>query len=297
MHELLDRENPENGLRWLLARSDVETANYLLDAIGSDAKYDRYMRRYWPQFFDDEAYAAVYKEAGEIESKVNVFSAIPGTHRYQVVLQALQQAGRPKRVLDFGCSRAYHAIHLHNALGSQFTCVDIDQVSIDQANEMIKKAARYPAGMKALVAADCEQFAGQNFDAVMCLETLEHVPNVGALLEQFERCVKPDGWIIVTLPHGPVEYTMWVEHPERNREHLREIGLQDCYELWSHKPGFYLTLFASGVNKYAGMTEGNIVVMYQSDGKPCGQVNMQRKILGALACNGPELPDKDGVLT
>ena len=291
---------PENGLRWLLARSDVEAANEILDQSwyygGCIEKYKAYVRHYWPQLFDEQAYQKVYREAGEIEAQVDVFAAIPHTHRYQVILQALQQIGRPERVLDFGCSRAYHAIHLHNALGTKFTCVDIDQTSIDQANDMIHKAARYPTGMTALVASDCDGFVGCGYDAVMCLETLEHVRDYRVLLEQFERAVKPGGWIILTFPHGPVEYTMWVEHPERNREHLREFNLQDCYELFSGKPGFYLTLFAASVSKYAGMSEGSIIIMYQADSQPIGQVNMQRKILGALACKGPELPDRDGVL-
>lgn len=284
----------ESGLRWLLARSDVEAAMEFLDNDGTsfdDQPIRAYINKHWPHFFDDKSYESVYKVAGEIESKLDVYAAIPHTHRYQVILQAMQQIGRPKRVLDFGCSRAYHAIHLHNALGTQFVCADIDQISIDQANAMIRKAARYPAGMRAVVTDHVDQFVGENFDAIMCLETLEHVPNIDPLLERFEQCVKPGGWIVLTVPHGPVEFTMWVEHPERNREHIREIGLHDCYELWSHKPGFHLQLFAGGVNRYAGMTEGNIVIMYQADQKPVGKINYERKILGALACVGPELPE------
>ena len=283
----------EPGLRWLLARSDVEAAMALLAKIDHPTPLEAYVRRYWPQYFDNGAYDKVYEVAGEIESRVDVFASIPNTHRYQVILQALQQIGRPQRVLDFGCSRAYHAIHLHNALGISFTCVDIDSTSIRLANEMIQKAARRPQGMEAIVATDLK-FANREYDAVMCMETLEHVKDYRKLLEQFEQAVKPGGWIVLTLPHGPVEFTMWVEHPERNREHLREFGLQDCYELFSRKPGFYLTLFAGGVNKYAGMTEGSIIIMYQADGKPCGEVNMERKTLSALACVGPELPEYEG---
>ena len=293
-HDLPDWIDVESGLRWLLARSDVEAAMDFLDNDGTsfdDQPIRAYISKHWPHFFDDKSYEGVYREAGEIEARVDVYAAIPHTHRYQVILQAMQQIGRPKRVLDFGCSRAYHAIHLHNALGLQFVCADIDATSIDQANAMIKKAARYPAGMKAVVASHADQFVGENFDAIMCLETLEHVPNIYPLLERFEQCVKPGGWIVLTVPHGPVEFTMWVEHPERNREHIREIGLQDCYELWSHKPGFHLQLFAGGVNKYADMTEGNIVIMYQADQRPVAEINMERKILSALACVGPELPE------
>lgn len=305
---MLDGINPMDGIRWLLARSDVEAARELVDQALSDEelaftgdsalrRVEPYIRHYWPQYFDDQAYGKVYEEAGEIESRqAGVYAAIPHTHRYQVVLQALRQCNMPKRVLDFGCNRAFHAIHLHNALGTNFTCVDIDQRSIDQAGAMIQKAARYPAGMEAIVASDCDGFVGKDYDAVMCLETLEHVSDIYPLLERFEQCVKPGGWIILTLPHGPVEFTMWVDHPERNREHLREINLPDCYELFSSKPSFYLTLFAGGLNKYAAMSEGSIVVLYQADRKPYNQINMQRKILGAAAMKGPELPDRDKIL-
>lgn len=289
------------GVRWLLARSDVEAAVKLLTdeicPLDGTAKYVNYIKNYWPQYFCPDAYRKVYKEAGEVEAKVvGIFHAITATHRYQVVNQAFMQVGRPQRVLDFGCSRAYHAIHLHNAFASEFTCVDIDEQSIAEANLAIARYARVPRKMEAVVADSCDRFVGKDYDAVMCLETLEHVPDIYPLLERFEQCVKPGGWIVITLPHGPVEYTMWVDHPERNREHLREIAVQDCYELWNRKPSFYMTLFAGGVNKYAGMTEGSIVVMYKADGQPTGKINMERKILGALACEGPELPDGDGVL-
>jgi SAM-dependent methyltransferase len=294
----LDIRDPADGARWLIARSDIETAwSYLCDQSGAGiAPLKNYIRRYWPQYFNEPDYDRVYQEAGEIEAQVNCYGAIPQTHRFQVVAQAMAQIGRPKKVLDFGCSRAYHAIHLHNLYNQEFTCVDIDKTSIVQARDMIRRAARNPKAMRAEQANDCLDYLGAEYDAVMCLETLEHLREYQSLLMQFEQCVKPGGWIVITLPHGPVEYTMWVEHPERNREHLREFGLQDCYELWSRKPGFYITLFAGGINKYAGMTEGSLIVMYQADRKPCGEVNMDRKVLGAMACVGPELPDRDKIL-
>lgn len=276
------------GIRWLLARSDVEAAVALMDGKGDD-QMQAYVRKFWPQYFEEFDYDRVYREAGEIEAKVDCFAAIPSTHRFQVVAQAFQQL-RPKKVLDFGCSRAYHAIHLHNLFGSSFTCLDIDSLSIKHAKTAIGTHARNPKALEAYQSDDCYNFMSGEYDAVMCLETLEHVLDYESLLIQFEHLVKPRGWIIITLPHGPVEYTMWVEHPERNREHVREFNLQDCYELWSHKPGFYMTLFAGGINKYADMTEGNLIVMYQADQKPCGEVNLDRKIAAAMHCEGPELP-------
>ena len=286
-----------NGARWLLARSDVEAAIKFLDLSknGSWRKpLQNYMTKFWPQYFTEGAYAPVYAEAGMIEAQVrDVFQAVAGTLRFQIILQIMQQIGRPKKVLDFGCSRAYHAIHLHNLCGCEFTCVDIDETSINAANAAIHQHARNPNGMTAMVAQNCDMFVDQEYDAVICLETLEHVRDYQLLLAQFERCVKPGGWVVISVPHGPVEFTMWVESPARRREHIREFSVQDCYDLWQSKPGFYLQMFGSKINQYAQMPEGSIFIAYRTDDKPCGRVNMDRKVMGALAMNGPPLPGFD----
>jgi hypothetical protein len=290
-------DNYEHGLRWLLARSDVEAAAAYIDRflIEKEPELKLYLRHYWPQLFDGDEYQRVYREAGVIEAQVDCFAAIPHTMRYQTVAQAYNYLQRPPRVLDFGCSRAFHSIHLHNQFGGEYTCVDIDQRSVDEANQAIQQYARYPGNMRALVATDLGG-VGCDYDLVMCMETLEHVLNYRDLVSQFEQAAKPGCWILLTLPHGPVEYTMWVESPSRNREHLREFTVQDCYDLWGRKPGFSLNLFASKWNQYALMHEGSILITYRADRAPCGEINMHRKLFSAAAEIGPALPDHDGIL-
>jgi SAM-dependent methyltransferase len=40
-----------------------------------------------------------------------------------------------------------------------------------------------------------------SFDVVTSFETIEHVPDDVALVEEFHRVLKPDGWLIISTPN------------------------------------------------------------------------------------------------
>lgn len=263
--------------RYFLARSDVEAAVRLLSP--GDPLLSLYARKHWPQFFGPERYKNIYDVAGQIEAQVDgVFEVIPHQARYQMIASFWARLHRElHNVVDFGCSRAAHAIHLHNAFGTKFTCIDIDKKSIEEAE---KFADRYAKDRSAFTFAvgDETLTVPNNFDGAMLLEVVEHVTDAQVLLDTAETWVRPGGWIILSVPHGPVEYTMWKEQPHRNREHVRELGLDDLYDMLSHKKDFMLLFMVTGKNRYLDMAEGTFVVAYRTGMQPVQSINWERKL-------------------
>jgi len=98
-------------------------------------------------------------------------------------------------VLDIGCGGGLVAEPL-TRLGAEVT-------GIDPAFETIEAAKTHAAGARlgiAYRAATAEELAdeGQDFDAVLLLEVVEHVPDVPAFLRRIAPLVKPGGVMILS---------------------------------------------------------------------------------------------------
>jgi ubiquinone/menaquinone biosynthesis C-methylase UbiE len=103
------------------------------------------------------------------------------------------------RVLDVGCGAGWFCAALEAG--------GFGVVGVDVAGEAIRRAReRCPSVEFALVAEHPPHelpYADGSFDAAWLGETLEHVQDVIALLEEIHRVLKPGGRLIVTTPdHG-----------------------------------------------------------------------------------------------
>jgi SAM-dependent methyltransferase len=56
------------------------------------------------------------------------------------------------------------------------------------------------------------------FDAALCLDVLEHVPDPGDIVEQLAGCLRPRGRLIVSAPFYLVS-PRWATHLESNRRY------------------------------------------------------------------------------
>lgn len=268
----------ENTVRYFLARSDVESAYKLASANGMNTLVS-YMKEYWPAYFSEQGYRKTCQVTGDFEATFDgerIFTAIAGQWRLQSAIALFQQMGI-KTALDFACGRAHHAIHIHNAVGTRWTCVDINPTLIDHAKQLVQKFANDPSAFEFHVGDEGSFAPTANYEAVMAMEVFEHITDMQSLAQKLETYATM--MVFATMPSGPSEYTCYIkEHPHRNRQHVREFTLEDIYEVWGKKQVF-VSYQSMGTNQYLqGMHEGNFCIAYKADKEPLGQVNWERKL-------------------
>lgn len=103
---------------------------------------------------------------------------------------------RKLHLLDVGCGNGLISFHLAS-LGHETLGIDQDKKCIQQAqnsNSLSTLQFRH-------LAAEDVDFP-ERFDAIICSEVLEHVPEPKALLGQLRKLLKPGGLLIVTVPNG-----------------------------------------------------------------------------------------------
>jgi ubiquinone/menaquinone biosynthesis C-methylase UbiE len=131
----------------------------------------------------------------------------PLARRRDAITSALASlVTRPAKVLDFGCGTGDVAMQLHT-LGYAVSGCDISPQMLAGARErasdiewlQLTKGRHLP-------------FTESSFDAIVASSVLEYVDDVDALLDEFQRIIRPGGTLLVTVPNP--------RHPLRRLERL-----------------------------------------------------------------------------
>ena len=125
------------------------------------------------------------------------------------------------RVLDLGCGEGRHVHGLYLLGGLNIVGVDLDEASLKKAAEGLATLPKPPEGKDGRVAfeigdATALRFEDNSFDAVICSEVLEHLPDYDAALAEIRRVLKPSGRLCVSVPHAWPERICWELAPPPN---------------------------------------------------------------------------------
>lgn len=118
------------------------------------------------------------------------------------IVAFVRSLGHVPNALDVGCG---DGILTRELQADQTVGTDVSDVALERA------ARRLPEVRPTDSAAPLELFGDNQFDLVLCAETLEHVRDVQLLLSEIRRVLRPGGRLAVTTPavgrwHAP-------EHP------------------------------------------------------------------------------------
>lgn len=129
------------------------------------------------------------------------FSNIRADHRnrYQFACQTLLPL-TPGRILDLASGIGYGSQLLSKTTGAEVVGVDIDAGAIEYARQF------YADSHTTYLCEDARKLdlPAEHFDAVVCLETLEHIDFEKVLLDKFYYLLKKGGVLICSTPNQAV---------------------------------------------------------------------------------------------
>jgi 2-polyprenyl-6-hydroxyphenyl methylase/3-demethylubiquinone-9 3-methyltransferase len=189
-----------------------------------------------------------------------------------------------KRVLDLGCAGGFMAEALAER-GALVTGIDPAEGAIAAARAHAEQAGRdiaYDIGVGEEL-----PYAGGAFDAVVCVDVLEHVRDLSQVIREVARVLKPEGLflfdtinrnplarlatitvaedILRLLPRGTHDPAMFIK-PAEMRSTLQAAGLV---------PGRFTGLGPRGINRRFDLTFGRLpltAILYMGvASKPAGQ--------------------------
>ncbi|WOJ92530.1 methyltransferase domain-containing protein [Congregibacter variabilis] len=122
------------------------------------------------------------------------------------------QAGQ--RVLDLGCGEGRHVIAACALDGVDAVGVDLSLNDLATARERMQEFrgdAAEDSALFLLLAGDALRlpFADASFDAVICSEVLEHIPDYRSALTEIARVLKPGGRFCASVPRAWCERICW----------------------------------------------------------------------------------------
>lgn len=151
-------------------------------------------------------------------------------------LQRLQLAPH-HTLLDLGCGQGRHALAAHFfSPAEQVIAVDLNLADLRTAQGNLASFASPPPRQQChLLAADGINlpFADDSFDAVICSEVLEHVPQYEQMLREINRILKPGGVFAVSVPRAwPERICWWLSRAYHQVEggHIRIFKCQQLRE-------------------------------------------------------------------
>ena len=127
-----------------------------------------------------------------------------------------------RRVLDAGCGVGYGAKRLARRAAS-VTALDIASAPLYESR------SKYGAGSVNQCQGDCVRlpFRSESFEAVVAFETIEHLQDPGAFLDEAARVLVPSGELIVSTPNRDYYAE---SRPEPNPFHIREFNYNEFRE-------------------------------------------------------------------
>ena len=146
--------------------------------------------------------------------------------RYLAARRALNQRGITSgaRVLDIGCGISAQADMFRDL---RYVGADLNRIRLKRAGAVNQWAAYAVEDITRMAWRD------HSFDAVVCLEVIEHVPESfrAALVIELFRVLRPDGVLVLSTPNGRITASKRMLGLKCERSHERELSVGEVKDL------------------------------------------------------------------
>ena len=151
----------------------------------------------------------------------------PAVSEYRVVAQYITNGSK---VLDLGCGQG-------NCLNTIAGMKECNLYGIDISPEGIKKAQVEVPEATLMVGDVTNTKLEEQFDHIVCLQTMEHLENPEDLVKEIDRLLKPGGAFFLTVPY--------LDHVPSS-EHIREFDEKDLHSLFNQFKDLWIFPWPSG---------------------------------------------------
>ncbi len=156
--------------------------------------------------------------------------------RYRLgIVRRLLQGVKRGALVEIGCGTGLHLFELTD----EFDFLVGTDLSPNMIREAEKKQQHHPAKTRIRLSVDYAEklstITNSSVDAVLCIGTLEHIPNKLAVLRQVDRVLKPQGAFVCLTPNGDYFwYTCLAPLLGYNTRHLSSDVFLNREELLNH---------------------------------------------------------------
>jgi SAM-dependent methyltransferase len=118
--------------------------------------------------------------------------------------------GKGDRVIDIGCGEGRHCHGVQLLTEAQAIGVDLDEPALALPRTRgADLGGKGPQAEFQTADASALPFADASFDAAICSEVLEHVPDMAVLIAEAARVLRPGAIYAVTVPRAWPERICW----------------------------------------------------------------------------------------
>lgn len=195
--------------------------------------------------FEPDVYGSYYRDnPGEAPFElqgVPIPEAHERFHRVKFLRDGLDEQasdeylGEELRILDLSCNDGWMLANLSAdgyGIKGALDGMELNTGAAERANGRRKEYPHLGKIVEANLFTAEEHFEPASYDAVVCFETIEHVPDPDALIDQMVKMCKPGGRIYVSTPAGAYEngnLPNW--HVVEAKGHLRAMRAQELSSL------------------------------------------------------------------
>jgi len=115
------------------------------------------------------------------------------------------------KILDAGCGAGRHLCEAFRYPGIEVVGIDMNGEDLAKAHALLSLMERAKGGSWLVIKGDITQlpFRDESFDAVICSEVLEHIPDNVTAIREMVRVLKPGGHLAVSVPRFFPERICW----------------------------------------------------------------------------------------